>query len=409
MRFFHWLTLAAGFSALLLTGTASGHGRAAEDARDPVGNRAIEFPDVAGYRTLVVDLHSHSVFSDGHVWPKIRVEEALRDGLDGFAVTEHLEYQPHRVDIPHPDRNRSFAEAEAAAEGTDLIVISGSEITRDLPAGHINAVFVQDANALFRVPEPPSDPTQTDAYYQAAGQWPPEAALAAANEQGAFVFINHPYWTRQRPDGIAELTELHRNLIANKHIHGIEVANGDTLSAEALEIALANDLTLVGVSDVHDLIDWDYPPAEGAHRPVTLAFASALSADAIREALFARRTVVWFKNLLIGREAELMPLLQASLTVTTVRFVPDSDTLAVTLSNHSDARFELRNLTNMTLVEHDQRFTVPPHGSTTITLRPGERAESVTLALEVESALTAPGKHPILSLTLVPETPASTP
>lgn len=401
--------LAVALAALLLTGTAWGHGRASEEARNAGGDRAIQFPDVPGFQTLVVDLHSHSVFSDGHVWPKIRIEEALRDGLDGFAVTEHLEYQPHRADIPHPDRNRSFAEAATAAEGTDLIVIPGSEITRDLPAGHINAVFVQDANALFQVPEPPTDPTQTDAYYQAAGQWPPEAALAAANQQGAFVFINHPYWTRQRPNGIAELTDLHRRLIADRQIHGIEVANGDTFSAEALEIALANDLTLIGVSDVHDLIDWDYPPAEGAHRPVTLAFASARSADAIRDALFARRTVVWFRNLLIGREAELLPLLVASLTATDVRYVPGSDTLAVTLTNRSDARFELRNVTDMTLVEHDQRFSVPAHGSTTITLRPGQRAASVTLGLEVESALTAPGKHPTLELTLVPQAPTNAP
>ena len=30
-------------------------------------------------------LHTHSVFSDGHVWPRIRVAEAIRDGLDAMA------------------------------------------------------------------------------------------------------------------------------------------------------------------------------------------------------------------------------------------------------------------------------------------------------------------------------------
>ena len=65
--------------------------------------RAIEFPDVDGYRTFSVDLHTHSVFSDGMVWPIIRMQESERDGLTLMAVTEHLEYQPHREDIPHPD------------------------------------------------------------------------------------------------------------------------------------------------------------------------------------------------------------------------------------------------------------------------------------------------------------------
>ena len=48
-------------------------------------SRFIEFPDVDGYQTLVVDLHIHSIFSDGDVWPSIRVQESLLDGLDLMA------------------------------------------------------------------------------------------------------------------------------------------------------------------------------------------------------------------------------------------------------------------------------------------------------------------------------------
>jgi 3',5'-nucleoside bisphosphate phosphatase len=394
--------LLAAIGLALGHGVAWSHGQA-RITIDVHPDRAIRFPDVPGHRTLVVDLHSHSVFSDGHVWPKIRVEEALRDGLDALAITEHLEYQPHRADIPHEDRNRAFEEAAAAAAETDLIVIAGSEITRELPAGHINAVFLDDANALLRVDDPPEDPADAIAYYRAANAWPAEHAVAAANEQGAFVFINHPYWTRQRPSGIAELTPLHRTLIRNGQLHGIEVANGNTFSAEALEIGLAHDLALLGVSDVHELIDWDYPPSSGAHRPVTLVFAPERSAEAIRSALFERRTVVWFRNLLIGREAQLLPLLNAALGVTAARYLPDTDTLSVTLANLSDARFELRNRSEFTLAQYDQRFQVPPHGTSTITLKPGGRLTELTWHLEVENALTAPGQHPTLTLVIEPE------
>ena len=73
--------------------------------QDP--NRKIEFPDIPGYQTLKCDFHIHSVFSDGSVWPDIRVQEALRDGLDAISLTERLEYPPHGEDLPHPDRNRS--------------------------------------------------------------------------------------------------------------------------------------------------------------------------------------------------------------------------------------------------------------------------------------------------------------
>jgi len=60
----------AGFSAF-------GHGVV---PNVPASERDIHFPDVKGYQTLVLDLHTHSVFSDGHVWPTIRVAEAERDG-----------------------------------------------------------------------------------------------------------------------------------------------------------------------------------------------------------------------------------------------------------------------------------------------------------------------------------------
>ena len=70
----------------------------------------------AGQYWLSTDLHIHTVFSDGAVWPSIRVEEARREGLDLIALTEHLEYQPHEEDIPHPDRNRSYAIASGMLE-----------------------------------------------------------------------------------------------------------------------------------------------------------------------------------------------------------------------------------------------------------------------------------------------------
>ena len=52
--------------------------------------RPITFPNFGTYQTLSTDLHMHTVFSDGSVWPDIRVQEALMDGLDAIAITEHL-------------------------------------------------------------------------------------------------------------------------------------------------------------------------------------------------------------------------------------------------------------------------------------------------------------------------------
>lgn len=223
---------------VLVSVCASGQERGRTDRR-------IEFPDVPNYLTRKCDLHQHTVFSDGAVWPDIRVQEAVRDGrLDAIALTEHLEYQPHAEDIPHPDRNRSYELALEYAREHDLLIIHGSEITRSMPPGHANAIFIQDANRLL----------QDDAL----------EAFREARRQGAFIFWNHPMWTSQAPDGIARLSEMHRMLIEERLLNGIEVVNETMVSEEALRIALDHGLTIMGTSDVHGLVDWEFEdPEEG--------------------------------------------------------------------------------------------------------------------------------------------------
>ena len=340
--------------------------------------RAIEFPDVPGYHTLAIDLHTHSVFSDGLVWPIIRVQESVRDGLDLMAVTEHLEYQPRQQDIPHPDRNRSFVVATeyVMSQDGDLIVVNGAEITRRMPPGHVNAVFLTDANALL------ADDVMD--------------AFREANQQGAFLFWNHP-WSNQRSAGVAELSDMHRALIADELLHGIEVANGQSYSAEALQIALDHDLVILGVSDIHGLIDWSYRIHEGGHRTVTLVLAQQRTAASVREALRARRTIAWIDNTLIGREDVLVPLIRTSLTVAGAGYRGDTDMIDVTLSNRSDAAFELESTSGHRFHEHTSVIRVPPHGEVVLGVT-GEDRAAFELEFEVLNALTAPGRHPSLRL-----------
>ena len=55
----------------------------------------INIPDIPGYLTLKCDFHMHTVFSDGDVWPTVRVQEAWLEGLDAISITDHIEYLPH--------------------------------------------------------------------------------------------------------------------------------------------------------------------------------------------------------------------------------------------------------------------------------------------------------------------------
>lgn len=365
--------------------------------------RRIVFPDTAEHLTLVADLHTHSVFSDGHVWPRIRVAEAHRDGLDALAITEHLEWQPHLADLPHPDRNRAFEAAKAAAvKLEDLLLVPGVEITREMPAGHMNAIFIEDANRLVRAPVP-EDPADARGYYAKANAWPAQEAVAEANRQGAFVFWNHPFWNRQQPDGIAKMNDFHRQNAKAGLLHGIEIANGRDFSHEAFALALEYGLTMLGVSDIHQLIDWDYPPHLGKHRPVTLVFAKARSLAALREALFAGRTVVWFGNLLAGREAEMTPLLQAAIRIEAKGYRPDTQVLSLRLANRSDAHFLLQSQSPYTFMESASLVELPPHSDRTLGLKTGGKTGRLELVFQVQNALTAPETPATLSVSVQAE------
>jgi hypothetical protein len=341
--------------------------------------RKLKFPDIAGYKTLKCDFHQHTVFSDGSVWPDIRVQEALMDGLDAISLTEHLEYQPHKDDIPHPDRNRSYDIAVKEAQNHDLIIVKGSEITRKMPPGHNNAIFISDPNKLLV-----DDSIQV---------------FREAKKQGAFIFWNHPNWIAQRKDGMATVTDVHRLLIREKLLDGIEVVNDQTYSDEALQIALDNNLAIMGTSDIHKLIDWDFKVNEGGHRPITLVFAKERNAESIKDALMNRRTVAVFKNLLIGRNEYLVPLVESSLKIVSAKYIGKSNVLAVVIENRSSTEFMLQNQTGFTLHNNNDVVTLNAGEKTTIEVKTIERKPEVSLKFMVLNAVNAPNKHPSITFT----------
>ena len=171
----------------------------------------IRIPDVDGFHVLKCDFHTHTIFSDGRVWPTMRVDEAWKDGLDAIAITDHIEVRPWKPFVSGGDLNSSFDIAKQRADQIGFIVIKGIEITRAKPLGHINALFITDANPI-ETPEP----------------------LDAVNEayrQGAFIMWNHPGW----PDDRCTMYDVHEQLIKEGKIHGVEVFNSAEYYPKAID------------------------------------------------------------------------------------------------------------------------------------------------------------------------------
>jgi hypothetical protein len=271
----------------------------------------IRIPDINGYKTLKCDFHVHTVFSDGKVWPDQRVKEAWNEGLDVIAITDHLEYRSNK-EILISDHNKSFEIAKKQGDAIGMLVVKGAEITRQKPLGHLNALFIKDANKL-------DVPDGNDAIN--------EAVL-----QGAYVLWNHPGW----PDDVSTIYPVHRKLITENKIHGVEVFNGWEAYPKVIDWCNEFGLAPFSNSDIHYTSSNLY--REKAMRPMTLVFAKEYTEESLKEALFSGRTVAFYNHVLSGKEEFLKAIIKASLSTRVI----NQEKGTVEITNHSDIVFEIQ-------------------------------------------------------------------
>lgn len=266
----------------------------------------IVLPQVNGYNIYKADLHTHSAFSDGSVLPEYRVKEAWVDGLDVMAVTEHIEYRRQEskmleylqdyakkgeeIDnwdiINKPadkkgirvDLNYAVTLSQKAAEQYGLLIIPGTEITRNpQQIGHYNALFTTDNNAIYD-----ADPLQS---------------FRNAKAQGALIQHNHPGWQRKSID----MPEFEVKAYAEGLIDGIEIMNGSDFYPGAIDRAKELGLFMSANTDIHGTTAMDYANVE-VGRNMTLIFAKEKTLEAMREALEARRTLAYAFGNVAGDE-----------------------------------------------------------------------------------------------------------
>jgi hypothetical protein len=241
----------------------------------------LDIPDVAGYKVLKCDFHMHTVFSDGEVWPTVRVREAWTEGLDAIAITDHDRYHPHRDDVK-VDLWRPYRIALPVAEDTGILLVPGVEITRGNL--HFNALFVKDPTVFGDLELLP--------------------ALRKAREQDAFVFWNHPGW-KEKAQWWPPIEAAH----GEELMQAIEVVNGPMFYAEAYPWVGEKKLGMVANSDVHAPVSVGQPHRK---RSITLVFVNQAGVDGIREALFAHRSAAWLGEDVWGPEALVKGLWDAA-------------------------------------------------------------------------------------------------
>ena len=350
-----------------------------DENRRPIYSENIVIPDVNGYQVLKCDFHTHTVFSDGQVWPSIRAQEAWEEGLDAIALTEHIEYHPYKDDVK-VDHNRSHQLIETSSKKNNVLLIKGTEITRQTPPGHFNAIFIGDASSYIE-----ENVSERD-----------REAVMKASGQKAFIFWNHPGW-KPNIAGSYEWIPFVDDLHKNNALHGIEVINGFGFHMKALDWCVDKGLTVMGTSDIHNLIGHDYDRSKDyIHRTMTLVLAKNRTPEAIREALNAGRTIAWASKILAGKEENVKALFEACVKVNPSHYTEENNNGEKTnfyeIKNSSDLYFEL------VLQEGDatKQIVLYPQSKQLISAKAGQSS----LTYEVPSTYIRSDKHLVVRLQL---------
>ncbi len=350
-------------------------------------NRVISLPDIPGFKTLKCDFHMHTVFSDGHVWPSFRVNEAIRDGLDVISLTEHMDYEGFPEVIAR-NYNQSYDIAVEAAKNKNMMIIKGLEISPRVPPYHNNALFIKDANIL------PSEYMKNwKKKFIMKDTITHEQLLAPfleAKKQDAFVFYNHPGYKWWDKKDTAIFTSFHKELLERKILKGVEVVNSGVYNILAHRLAMKYNLTMVCNTDEH----YDNSPRYSkTHRPMTLVFAKEKTAESLKEAMLAGRTALYFDDYLIARQHEADAFFKAAIQVSTERELRNGEPiLNIKLFNNSDIPFNIQASADFDIERYPfGQVTLAAHDTTTITLKAlWKYPDSTPLKMKVLNLITSP-------------------
>lgn len=151
---------------------------------------------------------------------------------------------------------------------------------------------------------------------------------------------------------------------------------------------------MMGNTDIHQPIVGTETTAEN-HRPMTLVFAEEKSIKALKEALVAGRTAVWFKNELIGRPKYLRAIFRRALQVDKP-YRTQGDTTWFEVTNNSDIDIQIQRVGE----SGPEKLTLPANAITMIETKVDTKAEQAELRCQVTNFLVAPDRGLPVKLTI---------
>lgn len=140
--------------------------------------------------------------------------------------------------------------------------------------------------------------------------------------------------------------------------------------------------------DVHDVVECLYDFRTTSHRPMTLVLSKERTEQRIRDALFDRRTLIWFYDTLMEKEDLLRKFFQASVEVKPIHHTT-SERIYRSIVNHTDVPFQLKKVGKQA---NDYPATIEiPAGQTIVVVLP--KAESnQAVGYQIDNLIIRPEK-----------------
>lgn len=278
------------------------------------------------------DFQTHTVFSDGHVWPTFRVDEAWINGLDVLSITDHHNYFTRKKYVKTGNLNQSYNSAKKMAKKLDITLIKGIEWTGFKPPIHCNILFLKNANKFKNTTL--------------------EQALLEAKRQDAMVFWNHPCGHLGKDDKVIMYPDVLRYV--NKGlIHGVEVMTLRQNCHKILDFANKYNLTIFGNSDIHR----SQKISLNNQHPRTLIFTPTNLKEDIKESLMLGNTLAYGFNMIYGKEELIKKLVSGSIYILNPQ-QKYKKTLYFKIRNISSIPFQIQYNSYYPYLHLEKHFTI---------------------------------------------------
>ena len=120
--------------------------------------------------------------------------------------------------------------------------------------------------------------------------------------------------------------------------------------------------------------------------------------EEVKKALFEGKTMVWFKELMIGKEEHLLEVVKANLSASNPTYKDDELIAKVILKNHSANTLHLKYTGPFTFHQDGTIFKIEPYNEKSIYIKTLEIKTSLQLPFELLNGIIGQKKY--LNLTI---------